>query len=50
MGYIGQSGNFTNPFCKASDKFCESQVISKAQVAALILSAGLKPCGPLRRH
>jgi len=22
-GYLGQSGNLTNPFCKASDKFCE---------------------------
>jgi len=22
-GYMGQSGNATNPFCKASDKFCE---------------------------
>ncbi|GAL08778.1 putative outer membrane lipoprotein YmcA [Photobacterium aphoticum] len=22
-GYIGNSGNITNPFCKASDKFCE---------------------------
>ncbi|BBM65873.1 WbfB protein [Vibrio alfacsensis] len=22
-GYIGQSGNITNPFCKASDKFCD---------------------------
>ncbi|OEE76433.1 YjbH domain-containing protein [Vibrio genomosp. F6] len=24
-GYIGQSGNFTNPFCKVSDKFCDRQ-------------------------
>ncbi|OEF35651.1 YjbH domain-containing protein [Vibrio splendidus] len=22
-GYMGTSGNFTNPFCKASDRFCE---------------------------
>ncbi|MBW3697579.1 YjbH domain-containing protein [Vibrio sp. T187] len=22
-GYMGQSGNVTNPFCKASEKFCE---------------------------
>ena len=22
-GYMGTSGNFTNPFCKASDKFCD---------------------------
>lgn len=22
-GYIGQSGNITNPFCKASDKYCD---------------------------
>lgn len=24
-GYIGQSGNITNPFCKVSDKFCSRQ-------------------------
>ncbi|MUK77070.1 YjbH domain-containing protein [Aliivibrio fischeri] len=24
-GYLGQSGNVTNPFCKASDKFCSRQ-------------------------
>lgn len=24
-GYIGQSGNITNPFCKASDSFCSRQ-------------------------
>lgn len=24
-GYIGQSGNSTNPFCKVSDKFCDRQ-------------------------
>ncbi len=22
-GYLGQSGNITNPFCKASDKYCD---------------------------
>ncbi|MGF1710723.1 YjbH domain-containing protein [Vibrio kagoshimensis] len=24
-GYMGQSGNITNPFCKASDKYCDRQ-------------------------
>ncbi|WP_428430634.1 YjbH domain-containing protein [Photobacterium chitinilyticum] len=25
-GYIGNSGNVTNPFCKASDRFCEREI------------------------
>lgn len=28
-GYMGTSGNFTNPFCKASDKFCERESDTK---------------------
>lgn len=25
-GYIGNNGNITNPFCKASDRFCEREI------------------------
>ncbi|MFA0378593.1 YjbH domain-containing protein [Vibrio sp. 10N.222.54.A3] len=30
-GYMGTSGNFTNPFCKASDKFCERESDTKGR-------------------
>ncbi|MDH5979700.1 YjbH domain-containing protein [Vibrio splendidus] len=41
-GYMGTSGNFTNPLCKASDKFCHREADTPADVGQVEFSRWFK--------
>ncbi|MEZ9135590.1 YjbH domain-containing protein [Vibrio sp. 10N.286.52.B1] len=41
-GYMGTSGNFTNPLCKASDKFCHREVDTPNDVGQVEFSRWFK--------